>query len=61
MKPINLYRSDGDREVWERADRDAQASGLSLAGHVVAVLRDQQKRDERRAARARNAEGEVSA
>lgn len=43
MKPLNLYRSDGDREVWEQAERDAKAAGLALSAHVVAVLREQQE------------------
>jgi hypothetical protein len=44
MKPLNLYRSDGDHEVWEQAERDAKAADLSLSAHVVAVLREQQAR-----------------
>lgn len=43
MKPINLYRSDGDRDVWERAESDAKAESLSLSAHVVAALRSQQR------------------
>lgn len=44
MTPINLSRTDGDREVWERARKDAKAAGRSLSRHVVAVLREQQER-----------------
>lgn len=44
MKPINLYRSDDDREVWEQAEIDAHASKLSLSAYVVAALRAHQKR-----------------
>jgi hypothetical protein len=43
MKPLNLYRSDGDRDVWERAEFDAKAEKLSLSAHVVAALRSQQR------------------
>lgn len=43
MKSLNLYRADGDREVWERAESDAKAAGVSLSAHVVAVLRAQQR------------------
>lgn len=46
MKPINLYRSDGDREVWDRAERDAKAAGVSVSSHVVAVLRAEQERSD---------------
>ena len=48
MKPNNLYRSDADREVWDRAEQDAKAAGVSLASHVVGVLRIQQEYDDRR-------------
>jgi hypothetical protein len=47
MKPINLYRSDGDREVWERAQRDADSAGVSLSAHVVAVLRSEQEHEDK--------------
>lgn len=43
MKPLNLYRSDGDQPVWEQAEQDAKAAGISLSSHVVAVLRKQQE------------------
>jgi hypothetical protein len=43
MKPLNLYRSDGDCGVWERAELDAKAAGLSLSAHVVAALRSTQR------------------
>lgn len=45
LKPLNLYRSAGDREVWERAERDAKASGKSLSAYVVAVLRSAQNQE----------------
>jgi hypothetical protein len=47
--PINLYQRRGDREVWERAQKDADAADCSLSRHVVAVLREQQERDDARA------------
>lgn len=43
MKSLNLYRSDGDREVWEQAELDAKAAGISLSAFVVAVLRERTK------------------
>lgn len=43
MKSLNLYRSDGDRDVWERAEADAKADNLSLSALVVAALRSQQR------------------
>ena len=43
MKPLNLYRSDGDRTVWEQAERRAKARGLSLSAYLVAVLREYQE------------------
>jgi hypothetical protein len=47
MKPLNLYRSDGDQPVWEQAEQDAKAAGISLSSHVVAVLRADQERADR--------------
>ena len=41
--PINLYRQGGDREVWERAQKEADEIGYSLSRHVVAVLREPQE------------------
>lgn len=46
MKPFNLYRSDGDREVWDRIERAAEVAGLSVSAYVIAVLRE--KHDLRR-------------
>lgn len=43
-RPINLYRQRGDREVWDRAQKDADAADRSLSRHVVAVLREHQER-----------------
>lgn len=47
MRPLNIYRSDADQEVWERADREAKAANCSLASHIVAVLRADQERSDR--------------
>ena len=38
-RAVNLYQRDGDRAVWEQAQKDADAADCSLSRHVVAVLR----------------------
>lgn len=44
LSPINLYCSDADQAVWDRAREEADVAGRSLSRHVVAVLREQQSR-----------------
>lgn len=43
MKPVNVYRADADQAVWDRAEQDAAASGTSLSGYLVGVLRSCQQ------------------
>lgn len=50
LRPINLYRTESDRPVWDRTRQDAKAAGLSLSAYVVIVLREHQKRAARQAA-----------